>query len=133
MKDYPYVCPIQVRWRDLDAFSHVNNAVFVTYLEVARAELWKDRFGGTEAGDIPFVIARVEMDYRRPIGLYEQVEVGLRVCEVAGASFELEYRIEADGALAAQARTVQVCIRPESGRPVRVPDQLRQGLAELMA
>jgi len=132
MKDYPYVCPIQVRWRDLDAFSHVNNAVFVTYLEVARAMLWKEHFGGTEAADIPFVIAHLEVDYRRPLGLYDAVEIGLRAGEVSGASFELEYRIEADGALAAEARTVQVCIRRESGRPVRVPDLVRQGLASLV-
>jgi acyl-CoA thioester hydrolase len=107
MNDYPFVCPIQVRWRDLDAFQHVNNSVFVTYLEVARATLWNERFGGSEAGDIPFVIARLEIDYKRPIRLYDTVEVGLRAGEVAGASFDFEYRVEAAGSLVAQARTAR--------------------------
>lgn len=132
MNDYPFICPIQVRWRDLDAFRHVNNAAFVTYLEVARAELWRQWFRGSQAADIPFVIARLEVDYKRPIKLYDTVRIGLRAADMATASFAFEYLVEAEEQLAASARTLQVCVDPKSGRPVRVPEHVREILETLM-
>ncbi len=131
MSDYPFVCPVQVRWRDLDPFQHVNNSAFVTYLEVARAELWRDRFGSTRASDIPFVIARLEIDYKQPIKLYNKVMVHLRATNIAGASFSFEYRIEVEDQLAATARTLQVCVDPANGHPCRVPDKVRSLLDTL--
>jgi acyl-CoA thioester hydrolase len=133
MEGYPFSVPIQVRWRDLDAFEHVNNAVYASWIEVARAELWRQRFGGRGARDIPFVIARLEIDFRRPVALYDEVRVGLRAADVRATSFAFEYRVEAGGRHAADARTVQVCVRPDSGRPVRVPGDLRRGLESLTA
>jgi YbgC/YbaW family acyl-CoA thioester hydrolase len=88
--------------------------------------------GGTAAADIPFVIARLEVDYRRPISLYDEVRVGLQAEEIRATSFAFRYRVEANGELAAEARTVQVCVRPESGRPVRVPEALVTGLQDLV-
>jgi acyl-CoA thioester hydrolase len=128
---YPFVCPIQVRWRDLDAFGHVNNAVFATYLESARAELWRQRFAGGRATDIPFVVARLEIEYRRPLALHAAVAVGLRVAEVRASSFTFEYRLEDDGLLAATARTVQVVVSKDTWHAVRVPEDLRQALLSL--
>ncbi len=133
MNGYPFAIPVSVRWRDVDAFRHVNNAVVVSYLEIARAEMWRDRFGGESVMDIPFVIARLEIDYLRPIRLYDEVEVGLRAADIGKTSFAFEYRIEADGTKAADARTVQVCIRHESGRPTRVPEAIREVLENLTA
>ena len=133
MEGYPFSVGVQVRWRDLDAFEHVNNAVFASWIEVARTELWRQRFAGRRTGDIPFVIARLEIDFRRPVQLYDDVRVGLRAGDLCATSFAFEYRLEASGHHAADARTVQVCIRPDSGRPVRVPDELRQGLEALTA
>lgn len=133
MDGYPYSCPIQVRWRDLDAFAHVNNAVFASWVEVARAELWRDLFGGREALDIPFVIVRLEVDYRRPVGLYDRVVVGVRATDLRGSSFAFEYRVEADGHAAATARTVQAFVDPERGRAVRIPAELRARLEAFAA
>lgn len=133
MNGYPFVIPVPVRWRDVDAFRHVNNAVVVSYLEIARAEMWRDRFGGESVMDIPFVIARLEIDYLRPIRLYDEVEVGLRAADIGKTSFAFEYRVEAGGTKAADARTVQVCIRHESGRPTRVPEAIREVLENLTA
>ena len=133
MEGFGYEVPIQVRWRDLDAFAHVNNAVFASWIEVARAELWRDRFGGREALDIPFVVARLEIDYRRPVGLYDRVVVGVRAADVRGSSFAFEYRIESEGELAAAARTVLACVDRDSGRPVRIPAALRSKLETFAA
>ena len=131
MRGYPFVCPIQVRWRDLDAFGHVNNATFASYVEMARTEVWRKRFGGREAMDIPFFVKRLEIDFRRPVGLYDEVRVWLRVGEIGGASFTFEYLIEADGAAAAEAITTLACVDNTTGRPVRMPNALRATLATL--
>ncbi len=125
--------PIRVRWRDLDAFRHVNNAAFVSYLEEARSELWRSHFQCTDAMDIPFVIARIEIDYKRPIHLYDEVVVSLRPTDIRPVSFAFDYTIAANRLAAATARTTQVCVRPTTGRPVRVPADLRQGLADLLS
>ncbi|RMF85920.1 MAG: acyl-CoA thioesterase [Nitrospirae bacterium] len=130
MEGYPFSVPVAVRWRDLDPLGHVNNAVYVTYLEVARTALWRERLGGRDARDIPFVVARVEIDYRREVGMGARVEVGVRTERIGRTSFTLAYRIEADGETAAEARSVQVCVGRD-GRPVPVPAELRAALAGL--
>ncbi len=105
MDGYSFSCPIQVRWRDLDAFAHVNNATFATYLEIARTAVWEERFGGREAMDISFFVKRVEIEFKRPLALYDTVQVWLRVGEIRGASFTFEYVVEANGEIAAEAAT----------------------------
>jgi len=132
MIDYPYTTTISVRWRDIDAFRHVNNAAIVSYLEIARTEMWHDLFTGTDAMDIPFVIAKLEVDYKRPIKLYDQVLIGLRAADVGRSSFAFEYLIEVEDCTAAIARTLQVCVRHETGRPVRVPETVRRTLIPLV-
>lgn len=128
---YSFVTEVPVRWRDLDAFRHVNNAAVVTYLEVARADLWHEVFHGVGAMDIPFVIAKLEIEYKRPIELYDRVRVGIRTADIGRTSFAFEYLVLVDDDVAAIARTVQVCVRHETGRPVRVPGPLRASLEEL--
>lgn len=129
MDDLPFVTPIQVRWRDIDAKNHVNNATVVTYLETARTELWRQRFGG--GIDIPFVVARVEVDYRRQLTIDDDVRVGLWIENLRGASYDFVYRIEADGEHAADARTVMAHVGP-AGRPTRMAPEMRAQLATLL-
>jgi acyl-CoA thioester hydrolase len=129
VEGYTYVVPIQVRWRDLDALAHVNNAAVVTYVETARTELWRNHFGG--GADIPFVVSRAEVIFRRQISLDDPVIVGLRVADLRGARFTFEYRVEAGGELAAEARTVMAHVRPGETRPSRIPPELRRRLEDL--
>jgi acyl-CoA thioester hydrolase len=129
VKDYPFACPIAVRWRDIDAYDHVNNAVYVSYLETARVEAWMTWIReGRLAAVVPLLIVRLEIDYRRPIALGEPVEVGLGVKRLGDRSFTLAYRIEAAGELAAEAETVQVCFDRETGRSAALPADLRAAL-----
>jgi acyl-CoA thioester hydrolase len=132
MDGYPFVCPIQVRWRDLDAFAHVNNATFATYMEIARTAVWRERFCGRKAMGIPFFVKRLEIDYKQSVSLYDDVRVGLRVGVVKGASFTFEYRVEADGAVAAEAITLLACVDNTSGKPHRIDPGLRTTLESLI-
>jgi len=108
MHEYPYEVPIEVRFRDIDAMHHVNNAVYVTYFEHGRAAFFRDVFGVREVADIDFIVARVEVDYRRPVLLSDSILLQLRVGDVGRSSFSVEYRLLASGEVAAQGRTVQV-------------------------
>ena len=131
MDGYPFSCPIQVRWRDLDAFGHVNNATFASDLEMARTEAWIALFGGRNALAIPFFVKRLEIDFRRPIDLEDEVRVWLRVGETRGASFTFEYLVEAEGKVAAEAVTKLACVDKKSGRPVPIDPDVRATLETL--
>lgn len=125
--------PVEVRFRDLDAMGHVNNAVTVTYLEVARTRFWLSQFRELATDvDFPFVVARVAVNYRRPIRLHHTLEVELWVNRVGRSSFTLAYRVWANGQLAADAETVQVYYDYASGQPRPLPDGLRAKLQELL-
>jgi acyl-CoA thioester hydrolase len=131
MDNYPFSCPIQVRWRDLDAFGHVNNATFASYLEMARTEAWNELIGGRDAMEIPFFVKRLEIDYKRPIDLEDEVRVWLRVGETRGASFTFEYVVEAGGEVAAEAVTKLACVDKHTGRPVPIEAGVRATLETL--
>jgi len=130
---FPFTCPIEVRFVDVDAMNHVNNAVCVTYLEVARTRLLRERLGfAGSARDIPLIVARVAVDYRSPIGLEDVVTVGIAVTAVGRTSFTLAYRVEASGRLAAEAETVQVGYDYTAGKAVAIGGELRAGLEALV-
>jgi acyl-CoA thioester hydrolase len=133
MKGYPFSCPIQVRWRDLDAFGHVNNATFASYLEMARTEVWTSLLGGRDALAIPFFVKRLEIDYRRPIDLEDEVQVWLRVGEIRGASFTFEYVVETAGEVAAEAVTRLACVDKVSGKPVAIDSEVHTTLETLQS
>ena len=132
MDGYPASVRIEVRYRDLDPLGHVNNAVYLSYLELARVRYF-ERLGvlggALGRGEAP-VVARVEVDYRRPIYLGDTVWVGARVVRVGRTSFAMDYRVEASGALAAEARTVHVWLGKD-GRPKTLPEAVRLRIAEL--
>lgn len=132
-KEYPYEIPIEVRFRDLDAMQHVNNAVYVTYFEHGRAAFFRDHFDVKSISDIDFIVARIEVDYRRPIHLSDTVRLQLRISEVGRTSFAVEYRLLASGEVAAEGRSVQVFYDYAKGAKKPVPpgflDKVRPGIA----
>ena len=108
---------IEIRWRDLDAFGHVNNAVYLTYLEEVRDE-WLERALG-ESGDLwDFVIARVAIDFRSELTQADDVvavRCGLRRIGTSSVGTREEIRIS-DGRISAEAEAVLVARDRESGQ-----------------
>lgn len=106
---------IPIRWRDVDAYGHVNNAVFLNYLEEARDRLVESLFGD-RAWD--FVVARVAIDYRSELNQGDR-EALVR-CRVTGFGTSsvrtAEQVLAADGRLSAEAESVVVARDPETGR-----------------
>jgi acyl-CoA thioester hydrolase len=126
---FPYTHREPVRFRDLDAMGHVNNAVVLTFLEQARFA-YLESLGLVERLDrLPMILARVEIDYRAQIEPGDDVEIGVRCARVETKSFELEHRLEACGRHVADARTVLVAFDYERQEPVAVSEEWRQALA----
>jgi len=120
---------LDVRFRDCDALGHVNNAVYLTYLEQARFAHW-ERLTGAAGIPRSFILARVECDYRAPATAGERLIVRLRVAAVGNSSFTFEYEIlnGRTREVIATAKTVQVMYDYDAGRPVPIPDDVRARL-----
>jgi len=100
---------------------HVNNAVYLTYLEVARFAYWRDVAGGRIEGDVSFIMARAEIDYKVPADYHDRLEVRIAITGFGRTSFVFEYEIvDQNGRLVATARTVQVFYDYKAGKPVPV-------------
>lgn len=108
---------IEIRWRDLDAFGHVNHVVFLTYLEEVRDE-WLGRTLGDPALVWSFVIARVEVDYRRELKLEDDAIVAHCALDRVGTSSVVtsEAITTTQGELVADAKAVLVARDADSGR-----------------
>jgi acyl-CoA thioester hydrolase len=132
VEGFPFCCPVELRYGDVDAMNHVNNAVYVTFLEQAWVRLWHERIGFSgSARDIPFIVARVAVDYRSPIGLEDSVLIGVGTKAIGRTSFTLAYRIEASRRVAAEAETVQVRYDYAQRRPLPLEGELRAQLERL--
>jgi acyl-CoA thioester hydrolase len=108
---------IEIRWRDVDAYRHVNNAVYATYLEECRDE-WVERVLG-DAGDLwGFVLARVAIDFRRELRQEDDtVLVRVRLDRIGTSSVRTREEILTEGgALSAEAEAVLVARDQETGR-----------------
>lgn len=127
---YPFVHWETVRFRDLDAFGHVNNAVYATYLEAARIAYLLDVTGGS-LRDMGIILAEQTISYKRPAYFGDRLGVGVRVTSFKTRSFGMEYAIvrAADGALIATGQSVQVTYDYTIGQAVPVSETLRRSVA----
>src|SRR6478735_1914667 len=124
MARHVFLCPM--RWSDMDAYGHVNNAVFVRYLEEARIDLLLTAAGpaGRAMLDEGVVVVRHEIDYKRPlVHRVEPVRIVSWVEEIKNASFTVAYEVADGDEVYVQARTVLVLVDLEGGHPRRIgPD-----------
>jgi acyl-CoA thioester hydrolase len=125
VEGFDFVHRQTVRFRDVDALGHVNNAVFLTYLEEARIA-YLVPFGAEVTN---MILARVEIDFRAPLRTGDEIEIGVRPFGVGTKSFELAYEVRVDDTVAAEAKTVIVSFDYASGRPVELPESWREALA----
>lgn len=116
--------PVQVRFRDCDPYGHVNNAVYLTYLENARFALWR----GQEVRGV--ILARAEVDFRSQATYGDQLEVRLRLEGLGRSSFRYAYEIVdvPTGRVVLTARTVQVHFDYDAQKPVEMSDGFRDKL-----
>ncbi|WJV48635.1 acyl-CoA thioesterase [Streptomyces flavofungini] len=134
MARHIYSCPL--RWSDMDAFGHVNNAVFLRYLEEARIDfmfrLSSDDGGPSFSGGS--VVARHEIDYLRPlVHRHEPVTIESWVTKIGAASLTISYEIkepEEGGQVYVRASTIVVPFDLRAQRPRRITAEERAVLEE---
>jgi len=129
-----YIVPWQVIFRDVDAFGHVNNAVYLTYFEWARAQMWFDLTGTKDIPqNIGFIVARAEIDFIAQIGM-EPIDIRVRVSEMRNTSFDTVYEIRlSDGKLAATGRVVVVLFDWHEQKKKPIGEELRRKVTERCA
>jgi acyl-CoA thioester hydrolase len=123
---FPFLHRETVRFRDVDALGHVNNAVYLTYLEQARVAFLSPH-------DIDYtqmILARCEIDFRAQVSISELVEIALWPSRIGNKSFELAYEMKVDGRLVAEAKTVLVAFDYERAESQSLPDAWRKLLSE---
>jgi len=121
----PFIHRETVRFRDLDALGHVNNAVYLTYLEQARIAFLRP--GGAEISSM--ILARIEVDFRAQVELGETVEIAVKPTQVGNKSFQLAYEMKVGERLVAEAKSVLVAYDYDRGESKPLPDSWRKLLA----
>jgi len=117
-----------VRFRDLDAMGHVNNAVFLTYIESARFAFLHHR-GAATPDSMPIIVARIEIDFRAPVGLGDEVEISVHASRFGEKSFDLDYVLRVGGKIVAEARSVLVGYDYGTGETIAIPEDWRERMA----
>ena len=121
----PYTVDIDVRFRDIDALGHVNNAVYATYIEQARTRYFRDVLD-MDISKSSSVLASLSIDFRRPIELTDDdVTVTVELAELGRSSATMTHEVRVGDAVAAEAEATLVSLDPETGEPAPMPDEHR--------
>ncbi len=122
---------LETRYADYDTKGHVNNAVYLTYFEIARVRAWLDRVRGSP--DAPFIIAEATVRYVRPAMIGTPLDIEVTTAEVRTKAWVWRYRIldARDDALIAEGQTVQVMYDYAARRSTEIPGDVRAGLVEV--
>jgi len=124
--------PIALRWRDLDALNHVNNASFLTYIEEARLNWFAQLDGPWSSADFMPVLAAVQLNYRAQLSWPANVIVELYCERLGKSSLTIAHRI-VDAAdrtrLYCDGSNVLVWVDPASGKPIALPQVIRAACA----
>jgi acyl-CoA thioester hydrolase len=128
VEGFAFVHRERVRFRDLDAMGHVNNAVFATYIEQARIEYLRRL--GLLNGPVymGMILARLELDFVAPGDAEGEVEIGVRPSRAGSKSFALDYELRQGERLIARATTVLVAYDYERAQSIPLPTQWREQL-----
>jgi acyl-CoA thioester hydrolase len=128
---FHFFTPIKIRFRDLDVFGHVNNAVYFTYMEMTRTEYFT-HVGLLKDGWPPifFIVAEATCQFKAPLQMDTDLIVKARVSGIGNSSFVMGYHFVEQRAeqLMAIGRTVQVMYDYPAGRSVPMPDEWRAAL-----
>ncbi|WP_327230360.1 thioesterase family protein [Streptomyces murinus] len=125
---HTYACPL--RWSDMDAYGHVNNVIFMRYLEEARINFLFRPDKDFQQGS---VVARHEIDYKRQlVHRHHPVDIELWITEIRAASFTIAYEVKDADEVYVRASTVVVPFDFEAQRPRRITSEEREFLQQYL-
>lgn len=125
-KKFKHSTPIEIRFKDLDSFKHVNNANFLTYIEQARIKYFNDvlknKYEWSKEG---VILAKAIIDFKLPLYLNDKIIVHTKCSRLGNKSMDLEYLLirEKDSKEAALAHTVLVAFNYENNQSIKIPEE----------
>ncbi len=133
-EEFPHHSPITTRWADNDAFGHINNVQYYAFFDTAVTRWLVERgFLHVTEGEVICFVAETGCRYFRPLAFPERVEVGMRVARLGTSSIRYELAVFGQGNdAAAQGHFTHVTVSRATGRPVPMPQALREAAAGLM-
>ena len=126
--NYKYKTPIPIRFSDLDAYGHVNNAIYLTYFEIARSNYWRDvvKWDWNRNG---IILARSEINYLKPITRHDEIACYVRTTRIGNSSFDVMHVLVklTDGHEEICTTGKTVCISYDYGvnKSVKIPTEQR--------
>ena len=134
MEGFRFMHAQEVTFRDLDVFGHVNNAVYLTYIENARLGYLREALGVESLEDLLVILAKVRIDFRSRASLGELLEIGARVSRIGTKSFDVDHEVRGpDARLVAVASTTLVTFDYRGDTTMPVPDLWRERIQSFEA
>ncbi len=133
---FSFTWPVRVSWEDTDAGGVVYHARYLAFMERARSEWMRALGWGQEqlrtADDVAFAVRAMELDFRAPARLDDQLQVSVRLLECRGASFSVGQRIDRAGTVLVEARVRIAALRASDFKPRPIPAALITELKPLL-
>ena len=133
LAEYKFKSPISIRFSDMDAYGHVNNAVYLTYFEIARVAYWREvaKWDSEETG---IIIGRSEINYLKPVTVHDRIACYVRTTRIGNSSFDVMYVLVkvTDGAeeICTTGKTVCICYDYKANKSVQIPPLQRQKMID---
>lgn len=123
--------PLHIRFNDIDAYGHVNNAIYLTYFEEGRSQYFRDKVGEEwDWQNEGILLARNEIDYKRPVLLQDEARIEIWVSTSGNKSVEVEYRIvkkeKGEWVICTTGKSVLVCFDYNRQKTIPVPEKWRE-------
>lgn len=132
LANFRHVLPMPLRWADMDALGHINNAAYLTYLEQARIRYFRDLdLWDGQPNKLGLIMAKVVLEYKLPLFAEDTVSVYTRCSRLGNRSFDTEQLIvrQADTLeIAAQATITIVVFDYRANQSAPIPDEWRARL-----
>ncbi len=125
--------PVSLRFSDQDSMGHINNVAYAAYVEQARVAFLDDFLRSQGGGGIDYILASVNIDYRREMHFPGNVDIGARLLRIGNKSITTGYGLFKDGENVATAGSVNVFFDSQSGKTIPIPGDLRKILEEELA
>ena len=125
LEDFLFHHNIQTRWKDMDSFGHINNAVYLTYIEDARTTLFKR--WNLKSQNKSIIVASLKIDYFTQIKHPSKLIIGSKISRIGNSSFDIQSAIFIDGLKKPAALSIVICVcyDYENGQSVPVYDEIR--------
>ncbi len=127
LSTFKYKTPIQIRYIDIDMQGHVNNAIFLSYIEQSRVDYMNTLLPNNDFNTNGLIIARTEIDYFQPIFLHDKIYCYTKISSVRNRSFTFENVLASDNnSIKCFAKSIMVCFNYNNNSTIHVPEHWRE-------